>query len=75
MATTRVFRSGNSQAVRIPLEFQLACDEVEIERVGSDLILRPASSSRVERLIASLALFEHFPDREQPEQPDVREDL
>ncbi|MDO9002187.1 MAG: AbrB/MazE/SpoVT family DNA-binding domain-containing protein [Aquabacterium sp.] len=75
MTTTRVFRSGNSQAVRIPLEFQLACDEVEIERVGSDLILRPASSNRVERLIASLALFEHFPDREQPAQPDAREDL
>lgn len=75
MTTTRVFRSGNSQAVRIPLEFQLACDEVEIERVGADLVLRPASSDRVERLIASLALFEHFPDREQPSQPDARESL
>ncbi|MBC7700356.1 AbrB/MazE/SpoVT family DNA-binding domain-containing protein [Aquabacterium sp.] len=75
MTTTRVFRSGNSQAVRIPLEFQLSCDEVEIERVGPDLILRPASSNRVERLIASLPLFEHFPDRAQPAQPDAREDL
>jgi len=30
MATTKVFRSGNSQAVCIPRQFQLDADEVEI---------------------------------------------
>ena len=43
MHTTRVFRNGNSQAVRIPAE--LAYDntdvEVEIERVGDELRIRP----------------------------------
>ncbi len=43
MPTTRVFRNGNSQAVRIPAE--LAYDrsdlEVEIERVGDELHIRP----------------------------------
>ena len=40
MATARVFRSGNSQAVRIPREFQFDTDEVEIERRGDEIVLR-----------------------------------
>src|SRR3972149_4096199 len=39
----KVFKSGNSQAVRIPREFQLKSDEVEIRRRGDVLILRPKS--------------------------------
>lgn len=43
MPVTRVFRNGNSQAVRIPAD--LAFDrndlEVEIERVGDELRIRP----------------------------------
>ena len=41
MATTKVFRSGNSQAVRIPKEFQLQTKEVEIFRRGDEIVLRP----------------------------------
>lgn len=37
----KVFRSGNSQAVRLPKEFRLNVDEVEISREGDALILRP----------------------------------
>jgi antitoxin VapB len=40
MATTKVFRSGNSQAVRIPREFQIDAKEVEIIQRGDELILR-----------------------------------
>jgi antitoxin VapB len=40
MATAKVFRSGNSQAVRIPREFQFDTDEVDIERRGDEIILR-----------------------------------
>jgi antitoxin VapB len=40
MATTKVFRSGNSQAVRIPRELQFDTDEVEIERRGEEIVLR-----------------------------------
>jgi antitoxin VapB len=39
--TTRVFKSGNSQAVRIPKEFQVAEKELLINKVGSALILFP----------------------------------
>jgi antitoxin VapB len=40
MATARVFRSGNSQAVRLPKEFQLNATEVEIFRRGDEIVLR-----------------------------------
>ncbi len=39
--TTKVFRSGNSQAVRIPKELQLDTNEVEIFRRGNELVIRP----------------------------------
>ena len=40
MSIAKVFRSGNSQAVRIPREFQFDTDEVEIERRGDEIVLR-----------------------------------
>ncbi len=45
MKTAKIFRSGNSQAVRIPKEYQLQGDEVEIERKGDVLLLRPTKRS------------------------------
>lgn len=43
--TTKIFRSGNSQAVRIPKEFQMEGDEVEIQKKGASLVLRPKKKS------------------------------
>ena len=40
MATARVFRSGNSQAVRLPKEFRFKGKEVEIFRRGDEIVLR-----------------------------------
>ena len=37
---TRVFKSGNSQAVRIPKEFLLPEGEVEICKRGNELVIR-----------------------------------
>jgi antitoxin VapB len=44
MRTTRVFRSGNSQAIRIPSElaYERTDIELEIERVGEEIRIRPA---------------------------------
>ena len=42
----KVFNSGNSQAVRLPKEFRLNVDEVEISREGDALILRPHKSDK-----------------------------
>lgn len=56
MTTTRVFKSGNSQAVRLPKEFQFDVDEVEILRRGDEIILRkrPATLAEAFDLLASL---------------------
>lgn len=40
MGTARVFRSGNSQAVRLPKQFRLRSKEVEIFRRGEEIVLR-----------------------------------
>jgi antitoxin VapB len=40
MGTARVFRSGNSQAVRLPKQFRLKNKEVEIFRRGDEIVLR-----------------------------------
>lgn len=47
MHTTRVFKSGKSQAVRIPadLPYERNDIEVEIERVGDEIRIRPARRS------------------------------
>jgi antitoxin VapB len=47
MHTTRVFKNGNSQAVRIPAElaYERSDIEVEIERVGDEIRIRPARRS------------------------------
>jgi len=53
---TKVFKSGNSQAVRIPKEFHLEGGEVEIRRKGESLILRSKKQSWA-ALIDSLKKF------------------
>ena len=40
MQYTTVFQSGNSQAVRLPKEFRLNVDRVEIFWQGNDIVLR-----------------------------------
>ncbi len=42
---TKVFQSGNSQAIRIPKELRLDCDEVEIEKVGDELVIKKIDGS------------------------------
>jgi len=40
MITARVFKSGNSQAVRLPKEFRVESRELEIFRRGNEIVLR-----------------------------------
>jgi antitoxin VapB len=46
MATARVFKSGNSQAVRLPKAFRLKGPEVEISRRGDEIVLREKPKRR-----------------------------
>lgn len=55
---TKVFQSGNSQAVRIPVDFRLDVDTVEIlHGENGDIILRPF---KPQADLAFLALFSDF---------------
>lgn len=40
MPTAKVFKSGNSQAIRLPKEFRLKVKEVELVRQGADILIR-----------------------------------
>jgi antitoxin VapB len=40
VTTTRVFKSGNSQAVRLPKEFSVKSKVLEIFRRGDEIVLR-----------------------------------
>jgi antitoxin VapB len=53
--TTRVFNNGNSQAIRIPAQFRLETDEVQISRnEQGELIIHSASEKRGDSLLAAL---------------------
>ncbi len=56
MAYARVFQSGNSQAIRLPKEFRLEVDRVEILRRGEEIILRerPANAAGIFDILAAL---------------------
>lgn len=58
MATTRVFKSGNSQAVRLPKEYQFDVAEVEIFRRGDEVVLRKKALN----LAAAFDLLAGLPD-------------
>lgn len=56
MKTAKLFKNGESQAVRLPKEFRFAGDEVFIKRMGNAVVLLPKSKSW-DTLIASLSKF------------------
>jgi antitoxin VapB len=76
MGTARVFRSGNSQAVRLPKEFRFKSKEVEIFRRGDEVVLRekPANMARAYELILSLPDDLEIHDRDN-DLPQEREGL
>ncbi len=76
MATARVFRSGNSQAVRLPKEFRLKAAEVEIFRRGDEIVLREKGKglARAFQILADLP-DDFFAEGRQDAAPQEREDL
>ena len=75
MNTAKIFRNGQSQAVRLPKEFKLEGSEVYIKRVGKNVILTPKDNAW-DSLINSLSLFteDFMAERKQPH-VQVREEL
>jgi antitoxin VapB len=62
MRTAKVFKSGNSQAVRLPKEFQIDAKEVEIFKENGNLILRPVIKTWKAYLKHGRRFTEDFPD-------------
>ena len=56
MRTTKVFKCGNSQAVRLPKDFSLDTDEVEIFKRNDELVIRkiPTNLAQAFRLLGNL---------------------
>ena len=56
MDTAKLFTNGRSQAVRLPKEFRLNVEQVEIFRRGNEIILRevPANAAAVFDLLTQL---------------------
>lgn len=48
---TKVFKSGNSQAVRIPKELSLPEGDVEILKRGDELVIRPVKKQSASMLL------------------------
>ena len=76
MKTAKLFKNGESQAVRLPREFRFQGEEVFIKRMGSAVILLPKAKSWG-TLIDSLGKFpdDFMTDREQPSTTDRRDGL
>jgi antitoxin VapB len=76
MRTTVVFKSGNSQAVRLPRDFQFDVREVEIFRRGDEIVLRRPPNSLKAAFDLLAALPEDFmAEGRQDAPPQPREEL
>lgn len=58
MTITKVFKNGNSQAVRIPAEYayERSDIDVEVERIGDEIRIRPARR-KLGQVMAKFAQF------------------
>jgi len=72
MTLTKVFNSGNSQAVRVPKEFKLDDKEVYITKIGSSLIIVPVSDPW-DLLSLGLEMFPEDFMKEGRNQPIIQE--
>jgi len=54
----KIFKSGNSQAVRIPKEYRFDVAEVDIFKRGEELVLRP----RAQNIARAFELLTELPD-------------
>lgn len=63
MRTAKVFKSGNSQAVRLPKDFKVDVAEVAIFHKAGDLVLRPLRKTWQDYFDRGRRFSGDFPDR------------
>jgi antitoxin VapB len=71
----KVFRTGRSQAVRIPKDLRFDCNEVYIEREGNRVVLTPRPRSWKEYFARGPQLPADFPDEIADKNPEEVERL
>jgi antitoxin VapB len=76
VSKARIFKSGNSQAVRLPKEFRFDVDEVEISRRGREVVLQ-APKRNLGQAFAALATMpdDFMAGGRQDQKPQNREAL
>ena len=57
LVTAKLFKSGGSQAVRLPKEFRFEGDAVVIEKKGDTVILRPKQQKLKFRTLNDVARY------------------
>ncbi|KNZ31481.1 MAG: virulence factor [Methylibium sp. NZG] len=72
MSLAKIFTHGGSQAVRLPKEFRFESTEVNVRRVGNDVVLSARAPAGAQALIDALSAFEPGV-RLQREQPAMQE--
>ena len=76
MSTVKIERSGASQSVRLPDDFQFDVDEVEILRRGDEVILRKQRKTLKEAFDVLASMPEDFFAEGRKDPPsEVREGL
>jgi antitoxin VapB len=76
MSKARIFKSGNSQAVRLPKQFRFDVNEVEILRRGDEIVLREPKRDLSQAFAALGAMPEDFmADGRQDQAPQKRDAL
>ena len=71
MKTAKIFKHGNSQAVRLPKEFRFAGSEVQIKHSGGGVLLLP-SKLTYEQIMTAVGGFKGTIERHQPEDQERR---
>ena len=66
MKTAKVFKQGNSQAVRLPKEFRVDETELLIKKSGDSIVLTPKKATGWNNVRAAIAMFKGPIERQQP---------
>ncbi len=74
MSMTRTFKTGRSQAIRIPKEYKLPDEDIFINRIGNTITLTPVSKLR-ESFLQGLQMFtDDFMEDGRPPQIETKRD-
>lgn len=73
--TAKIFRTGGSQAVRLPKEYRLDGDEVRISKHGDRIILESPRHAWSRRFLDLAGSTEDFPYPDEPGPAEPGPDL